>query len=176
MKKAILVLLTLITININAQTSLDSLLFDKLNTYRINSGLDSFVFDSSLWVDAYNNTQLLVKYKTIKHDSFPEYPDGNIPISNEEDQSEVWAMYIKAKYKKYKEDGSKWEEEELSDLFITGVEESPGSDFVITMFFNLYEIDKAMLGKSEKEIYQLGVSCISDDEHVWITVLVYLPR
>lgn len=176
MKNLTLIVLTLITININAQTSMDTLLFDKLTTFRILSGFDPFVFDSSLCVDASNNTQLMVKYKSSICSSFPEYPDGDIPFSNEEDQNQVWGGSVTSKYDKCNEDGVEYTEEELSDIFITRISKRPSSIFIINMFFDLYDLDRPILGKSEREIYHLGVSSMLDEDYVYITVFVYLPR
>lgn len=68
MKRIIYIILLLISINLNAQTKLDSMLFNKINEYRVSNGVNIIEWDTNIFKAAnHHSTYLkLLNYDSVK--------------------------------------------------------------------------------------------------------------
>jgi uncharacterized protein YkwD len=71
-KYSLLFILLLINFWVLAQTSLDSLLFKKINIYRNSKGLESWVWDQNVWEASHGHNVYLMKLGDCTH-----YEEGN---------------------------------------------------------------------------------------------------
>ena len=67
--KNILTLITVLVVNCTlfSQTSLDFLLFEKINEYRNSKGLESWVWDQDVWEASYGHNQYLMELGRCSH-------------------------------------------------------------------------------------------------------------
>jgi len=75
MKKILLILSILLTTLSYGQTKLDSLIFDKVNEYRISNGLSSWVWDSKVFLIAEKHNEYQVKISNISHYELQDVSD-----------------------------------------------------------------------------------------------------
>lgn len=75
MKKILLILSILLTTLSYGQTKLDSLIFDKVNEYRISNGLSSWVWDAKVFLIAEKHNEYQVKISNISHYELQDVSD-----------------------------------------------------------------------------------------------------
>ena len=74
-RQIISILITLLTLNVYAQTDLESLLFKKINDYRVEKGLNRLKWDEGTYKSTQIHTKYMVKNKTLCHTENSETPD-----------------------------------------------------------------------------------------------------
>ena len=80
MKKLITILLSLLVISSYGQTKLDFLIFEKVNDYRIENGLDSWGWDDRVFLVAEKHDSYQLTISDISHDELVDV-DGHEEIS-----------------------------------------------------------------------------------------------
>ena len=80
MKKLITILLLILTLSSYGQTKLDLLIFEKVNNYRTENGLDSWRWDDRVFVVAEKHDNYQLSISDISHDELIDV-DGHEEIS-----------------------------------------------------------------------------------------------
>jgi len=73
-RKIISILLTVLTLNVYSQTDLESLLFQKINEYRVEKGLNSLKWDDATYKSTQVHTEYMVKNNKLSHTENSETP------------------------------------------------------------------------------------------------------
>ncbi len=66
-RKIISILLTVLTLNVYSQTDLESLLFQKINEYRVEKGLNSLKWDDATYKSTQVHTEYMIKNNKLSH-------------------------------------------------------------------------------------------------------------
>lgn len=66
-RKIISILLTVLTLNVYSQTDLESLLFQKINEYRVEKGLNTLKWDDATYKSTQVHTEYMVKNDKLSH-------------------------------------------------------------------------------------------------------------
>ena len=66
-RKIISILLTVLTLNVYSQTDLESLLFQKINEYRVEKGLNSLKWDNATYKSTQVHTEYMIKNNKLSH-------------------------------------------------------------------------------------------------------------
>ena len=78
MKKILTILLTILTISSYGQTKLDLLIFDKVNEYRVENGLSTWVWESKVFLVAEKHNNYQVKISDISHKELQNPENGSV--------------------------------------------------------------------------------------------------
>jgi uncharacterized protein YkwD len=70
MKSILVILISLFLFEAKAQTKLDSLVFKKINEYRVSNHVSPLIWDESLWSAANNHSTYLVELNKLDKDTF----------------------------------------------------------------------------------------------------------
>ena len=171
MKKSFFLILILVSFNVKSQNYLDTLVFNGMNARRIVSGIDPFIFDTSIHSIASDISLRMLEYKSIDYRNLP-YSDGECRTKSilvNAGYVDPWGFQIVFFFKKRES----FTIEQTSEAIINRLTED---DMGKMMIFIHFDLDKEMLGKSEKEIYHVGMSTYESEDGYYGTLLVYLPR
>jgi uncharacterized protein YkwD len=80
MKKILTILLTILTISSYGQTKLDLLIFDKVNKYRVENGLNTWVWEDKVFLIAEKHNNYQVKISDISHEELQDV-ENHVEVS-----------------------------------------------------------------------------------------------
>ena len=80
MKKILTILLTILTISSYGQTKLDLLIFDKVNKYRVENGLSTWVWEDKVFLIAEKHNNYQVKISDISHEELQDV-ENHVEVS-----------------------------------------------------------------------------------------------
>ena len=81
MKKILTILLTILTISSYGQTKLDLLIFDKVNEYRVEKGLHTWVWENKVFLVAEKHNNYQVKISDISHKELQDV-ENHVEVSD----------------------------------------------------------------------------------------------
>jgi len=95
MKRILSIILFMISFGLNAQTTLDSALFDKINEYRVSNGVSEIAWDTNIFKAANHHSTYL---KLLNYDSLRTFITHSEAIRLDDFEE---LMYFTDRFKKY---------------------------------------------------------------------------